>query len=110
MADINSIRIDFFDKGLSISEIHKKTRYDYKTIRKYLNKEEFNVTPSIKQKRPGKLTPYHEIIDKWLLEDKQFRRKQRHTAKRVYDRLVEEFPGFDAKYRTAVVWENWSSL
>mgnify|MGYP000847707446 CR=1 FL=1 len=115
MADINSIRIDFFNKGLSISKIHQNTGYDHKTIRKYLNKEEFNVTPSIKQKRPGKLTPYHEIIDKWLLEDKQFRRKQRHTAKRVYDRLVEEFPGFDAKYRTVAAYysaryaEIWSA-
>ena len=45
MADINSIRIDCFNKGLSISKIHQNTGYDHKTIRKYLNKEEFNLTP-----------------------------------------------------------------
>jgi hypothetical protein len=29
-------------------------------------------------------------IDAWLEEDRRRRRKQRHTAKRVYDRLVKE--------------------
>ena len=100
MADINSIRIDYFDKGLSISKIHRLTGRDFKTIRKCIKQEEFNVKPVIKQKKTGKLAPYYEIIDKWLEEDKNFRRKQRHTASRVYNRLVDEYPGFDCSYRS----------
>ena len=32
---------------------------------------------------------YRELIDSWLLEDRGAPRKQRHTAKRIHDRLVE---------------------
>jgi transposase len=31
--------------------------------------------------------------------DKQERKKQRHTAKRIFDRLAKEHPGFDCSYR-----------
>jgi transposase len=48
-----------------------------------------------------KLDPYKAEIDNWLLADKVVKRKQRHTAKRVYDRLVEEYgESFNCSYRT----------
>ena len=36
------------------------------------------------------LGPYHELIDSWLLADQEAPRKQRHTAKRITDRLRSE--------------------
>jgi len=47
-------------------------------------------------KRP-KLDGFTEIIDRWLLEDADRPRKQRHTAKRVLDRLRDEH-GFTGGY------------
>ena len=47
-------------------------------------------------KRP-KLDGFTEIIDRWLREDADRPRKQRHTAKRVLDRLREEH-GFTGGY------------
>lgn len=46
-----------------------------------------------------KLSNYEEFITEILLEDKQVHRKQRHTAKRIYDRLCEE-KGFEGSYST----------
>ncbi|MCW3491722.1 IS21 family transposase, partial [Dethiobacter alkaliphilus] len=46
---------------------------------------------------------FKSVIDEWLYEDKKARRKQRHTAKRIYDRLKdpkEGIRGFDCSYRT----------
>lgn len=41
--------------------------------------------------RPApKLGEYRELIDEWLLADREAPRKQRHTAKRVWRRLVDE--------------------
>jgi len=40
-------------------------------------------------KRP-KLDGFTDAIDAWLEEDRGVPRKQRHTAKRVFDRLREE--------------------
>ncbi|MDP1271249.1 IS21 family transposase, partial [Klebsiella pneumoniae] len=39
-------------------------------------------------------------IDEWLEGDVKARRKQRHTAKRVYDRLCAEVKDFGCSYRT----------
>ncbi len=47
-------------------------------------------------KRP-KLDGFTEIIDRWLCEDADRPRKQRHTAKRVLDRLRDEH-GFTGGY------------
>lgn len=41
---------------------------------------------------------YEPIIKEWLLEDKNRHYKQRHTAKRVYDRLNELYKDFDVCY------------
>src|SRR5215831_6477477 len=39
--------------------------------------------------RPA-LDPYTQVIDEWLLADREVPRKQRHTARRVWQRLVAE--------------------
>lgn len=36
------------------------------------------------------MEPYEDIVDEWLRRDREMPRKQRHTAKRVFDRLVAE--------------------
>jgi transposase len=35
--------------------------------------------------------PYLGVIEAWLKADEQAPRKQRHTAQRIYDRLVAEY-------------------
>ena len=41
--------------------------------------------------RPApKMDPFKSIIDGWLEEDQKWPRKQRHTARRVWQRLVAE--------------------
>jgi len=41
--------------------------------------------------RPApKLGPYRPVIDSWLQADRDAPRKQRHTAKRIHQRLVDE--------------------
>jgi transposase len=104
MAELDDIRYRFFDKGKNISQINRETGHARKTIRKAVNQKNFNAELMPKESSATKLTPYHETIDKWLIEDKQFKKKQRHTAQRVYDRLVELFPDFNASYRTVAYY------
>ena len=44
------------------------------------------------------------IIEAWLQQDQAAPRKQRHTARRIYERLVEEhdFPGSERRVREIV--------
>lgn len=102
MTQIDDIRNAFFFKGLSISEIAREFKVDRKTVRKYVYQEDWNASVEVKAKRSfPKLDPFKEDIDEWLEEDKKARRKQRHTAKRVYDRLREKYGDkFNCSYRT----------
>ena len=102
MTKIDDIRKAFFEEGISISEISRKQSIDRKTIRKYITKDDFNqpqLKPVIKTEQP-KLDPYKGIIDGWLEDDRKAKKKQRHTAQRVFDRLKQEVTGFDCSYRT----------
>ncbi len=96
MSQINHIK-DLSNCGYRISEISEKTGTDPKTIRKYLAREDFSPTPPVIQEMPSKLDPFKSAIQEWLEEDKKHWRKQHHTAKRVYERLKEEY-GFEGSY------------
>ena len=48
--------------------------------------------------RPTRLDPYKPLIDQMLRTDLDAPRKQRHTAKRVFDRLLEEHQAHGISY------------
>lgn len=106
MTQVNLIRTLYYGQGKTITEISREIGYDRKTIRKFLDQESFNKEPSksselIGPGRPSSLKPFRGIIDEWLIEDLHHRRKQRHTAKRIYDRLCKEHPeSFNCCYKT----------
>jgi len=65
------------------------------TVRKMLR---YSAPPGYRRQQPArrpKLDQWTGIIDQILEDDKARPRKQRHTAKRIFDRLKEEhhFPG-----------------
>ena len=100
MSQINHIK-DLSSCGYRISEISKETGADPKTIKKYLAQEDFPPMPPVVQGQPSKLDPFKPVIQEWLDEDKRHWRKQHHTAKRVYERLVEEH-GYTGSYKNSV--------
>ena len=60
----------------------------------------FSVPPGYRRTAPvrrPKLDGFSEIIDQWLKDDPDQPRKQRHTAKRIFDRLRAEH-GFSGGY------------
>ena len=102
MEIVQQVRDMYFRHGQNISEIAEKMGLNWKTVQKYVDKTDFNTPPeTIKEAEPPfpKLTPYKAEIDNWLRDDKKAPRKQRHTSKRVYDRLCELHNDFDCSYR-----------
>jgi len=103
MTQIHDIRKMYFEEGKNISQIARETGHDRKTVRYYLKKDDCNNKPSLVERESAhpKLEPYKPEIDMWLTEDKKAKRKQRHTARRVYDRLVDKYgEEFNCSYRT----------
>lgn len=70
MAQVNSIRRLFFEKGLNYAEISRITGVDVKTVKKYIHMEDFNQPlPKPRQIRGSKLDKYKEQIDKWMISE-----------------------------------------
>lgn len=91
MTQIHHIKFLYEDKGYSLRKIAEETGHDFKTVQKYVNQQDFNVTPEKRKAIPKKIDRYKDEIMAWLVADLEMPRKQRHTGKRVYDRLQEKY-------------------
>lgn len=90
MPTISSIRQQRRD-GYSISDIAKMNGVSRDTVYKYLKEDDFSPPPPIKKPSASKLDPFKPIIDQWLEEDARTWRKQRHTARKIRQRLKGEY-------------------
>ncbi len=93
------IRWEHFIRGKSIRRIAREQNHSRKTIRKAIMDPGipcYNRTRPVIKRVMGLYLP---IIEQWLEEDRNRPVKQRHTAKRIYDRLKEEY-GFSGGERT----------
>lgn len=73
----------------SISELARTTGHSRNTVKKAIRGELWGYKERHHQPFPV-LDPYLDEIDRWLREDKNWPKKQRHTARRVYNRLKSE--------------------
>ena len=86
----NRVRRACHVEGMSKSEAARKFGIDRKTVSKIL---EHAVPPGYRRSKPParpKLDPFTPIIDQILEDDKGQLKKQRHTAKRIFERLRDE--------------------
>lgn len=85
------IRRDMRVEEVSIRELAQRHRVHRRTVRQALASA---VPPPRKayarRSRPA-MDAYVEVIDSWLLGDREVPRKQRHTARRIWQRLVAEY-------------------
>jgi transposase len=84
-------------EGMSIREAARVFGLDRRTVAKMLS---HSVPPGYRRSRPAsrpKLDPFTGIIEGILEADRQVHRKQRHTAKRILERLRDEH-GFTGSY------------
>lgn len=93
------IRRDARVEGLSIRELARRYQVSRKTVRRALSSP---VPPPRKtpQRISPRLEPFKSAIDAMLIEDTTAPRKQRHTAKRILARLIEEHAALDLSYST----------
>lgn len=90
MEHVYHIKYEYKENGKSLREIARETGHSRTTVKKYVMMEDFNQEPPIKRRREGKTYKYRDIVMNWLISDEEVPRKQRHTAHRVYTRLLEE--------------------
>ena len=84
-------------EGMSVREASRVFGLHRDTVRKMLA---YSVPPGYRRQsspRQPKLDPFTGVIDRILDEDYRVPKKQRHTAKRIFERLRDEY-GFDGGY------------
>jgi transposase len=85
-----AIRRDARREGLSIRELAVRHGVHRRAVRQALA----DAVPPLRKVYPRRARPaidlWVEVIDGWLLADRAVPRKQRHTARRVWQRLVAE--------------------
>ncbi len=100
MEQIHHIKYLSKYKGKSLRKISSETGHHFNTVKKYVEKNNFNLELNPGKSKPRKLAPYVDLIDSWLKDDLKAKPKQRHTAQRVYTRLKERFSDFNVSDRS----------
>ncbi|MBO8129874.1 MAG: IS21 family transposase [Peptococcaceae bacterium] len=102
MALADYIRNLYRQENWSQRRIAKALKMSRNTVAKIVNapsSEDLGKYRLTKERPCPVMDPVKHIVDAWLLEDQKRPRKQRHTAKRIYDRLVAEY-GFKGSEST----------
>ncbi|WP_405821228.1 IS21 family transposase [Streptomyces sp. NBC_01390] len=83
--------------GMSLRALQRTHNVTWRTVRRALDGQW--PEPRKKQRRKeSRLEPYKPLIDGMLLADLDAPPKQRHTAQRIHDRLVEDHGADDISY------------
>ncbi|MFL6123869.1 hypothetical protein [Actinophytocola sp.] len=101
-----AIRRDSRVEGLSVRALARKYGVHRRTVREALT----SAFPSPRKKQPprkSRLDPFKPAIDAMLWADLDAPRKQRHTAKRIFDRLVAEHEMEGISYATVSGYVGW---
>jgi transposase len=84
------IRRDRELEGLSLRALARRHGVHRRTVRQALA----SALPPERKRPEGRPAPalgaYRELIDSWLIADQKAPRKQRHTARRIWERLRDE--------------------
>jgi hypothetical protein len=83
------IRRDHREEGLSVRALARRHKVHRRTVRQALRAA---LPPArvVSPRRAPVMGPWMPTVRAWLVADREAPRKQRHTARRVWQRLIEE--------------------
>ena len=70
MDQVHIIRELYYNQGLTMAEVAEKVGCNWKTVRKYIDQEDFSPPKPVPESEvihESKLDPYKPIIDQWLI-------------------------------------------
>jgi len=74
-------------EGLSLREIERRSGHNFRTVKKYVDMEDWNVKSKPRKPKESGLEPLKPTIDEWLREDQKRGRKYRRTGTKIYNDL-----------------------
>jgi transposase len=101
-----AIRRDSRLEGLSVRALARKYGVHRRMVREALS----SAWPAPRKKLPprkSRLDPFKDAVDRMLVGDLDAPRKQRHTVRRIFDRLVAEHEMEGVSYGTVADYVRW---
>lgn len=89
MEQFERIRREHREEGVSIRELARRHGVHRRAVRQALASAVPPPRQAYERSRPA-IGPHAATIRRWLTEDRDAPRKQRHTARRIWERLVDE--------------------
>ena len=77
-------------EGLSLREIVSRSGHHFNTVKKYVDREDWNESYKPRKERVTLLDPLKPIIDGWIQEDLKRKRKHRRTATKIFNDLSKD--------------------
>ena len=75
-------------EGLSLREIAQRSGHNFRTVKKHVDREDWNVEYKPRKARVSPLEPLKPVIDGWIMEDMKRTRKNRRTGTKMYNDLL----------------------
>ena len=104
MTDVHYIRQEVNLKGRPYAAVANQMQVDERTVKKYADKDDWNESKQKQQRKARVMESVIPILDKWLAEDANKKKKFRRTAKRMFEQLKKDynFEGSDRSVRAYV--------
>jgi transposase len=77
-------------EGLSLREISRRSGHHFNTVKKYVDRDDWNTEYHPRKERGSLLDPLKPVIDEWIEEDMKRTRKNRRTATKIYNDLCKD--------------------
>lgn len=101
LKEVNKVRTMYYEQNYTATEIARIMKISRQTVYKYLKFVDFSDEVTQKKSK-SEVEKYREDILKFLNYDRLHHHKQRHTGRKVYDRLKELYPNYDISYSATV--------
>ena len=101
LKEVKKVSKMYYEQNYTATEIARIMKISRQTVYKYLKFVDFS-SDVTQKKSKSEVEKYREDILRFLNYDRLHHHKQRHTGRKVYERLKELYPNYDVSYSATV--------